>query len=97
MALDAWREGNVVRFGMEIFTTAILQANYLYTINDPEAADQSIKPKRLSPINVFATDGGYLKTVVGTGIVTTDGKIQIALPSSNPYVFITGEYRISDD
>ena len=86
-----------MRFGMEIFTTAILQADHLYTINDPEAVDQSMKPKRMTPINVFATDAGYLKTVVGTGLATTDGKIQIALPASNKYVFITGEYRISND
>lgn len=93
MAFDAWKEGNTIHFEMEVFTTAILQANRLYTINDPASTDESIRPKQHSFPSIAAMDASYSNATAGACIITTAGAIQINLASSKPYVFIRGEYR----
>ena len=94
MAADVWKEGDTVHINMEIYTSAIIQANHLYTINTPASTDTDVRPAKLSFLSVFATDSAYGNTVSASGIVTSAGAIQISIPnSSRPYVFIAGEYR----
>ena len=94
MAADVWKEGDTVHINMEIYTSAIIQANHLYTINTPASTDTDVRPAKLSFLSVFATDSAYGNTVSASGIVTSAGAIQISIPNpSRPYVFIAGEYR----
>ena len=97
MAADVWKEGDTVHINMEIYTSAIIQANHLYTINTPASTDTDVRPAKLSFLSVFATDAAYGNTVAVTGMVTPAGAIQIGIPNaSRPYVFITGEYRTAN-
>lgn len=97
MTADIWKEADTVHINMEIYTSAIIQANHLYTINTPVSTDPDVRPAKLSFLSVFATDAAYGNTVAVTGMVTPAGAIQISLPNaSRPYVFITGEYRTAN-
>ena len=94
---DVWKEADTVHINMEIYTRSVIQANYLYTINTPASTDPDVRPAKTSFLSVFATDSTYGNTVPATGIVTSEGAIQISIPnSSRPYVFITGEYRTAN-
>lgn len=97
MTADVWKEADTVHINMEIYTSAVIQANHLYTINTPASTDPDVRPAKLSFLSVFATDAAYGNTVAVTGMVTPAGAIQISLPNaSRPYVFITGEYRTAN-
>lgn len=97
MTADIWKEADTVHINMEIYTSAVIQANHLYTINTPASTDPDVRPAKLSFLSVFATDAAYGNTVAVTGMVTPAGAIQISLPNaSRPYVFITGEYRTNN-
>lgn len=94
MTADVWKEADTVHINMEIYTSAVIQANHMYTINTPASTDPDVRPAKLSFLSAFATDAAYGNTVAVTGMVTPEGAIQISIPNaSRPYVFITGEYR----
>lgn len=94
MTADVWKEADTVHINMEIYTSAVIQANHMYTINTPASTDPDVRPAKLSFLSAFATDAAYGNTVAVTGMVTPAGAIQISIPNaSRPYVFITGEYR----
>lgn len=97
MTADVWKEADTVHINMEIYTSAVIQANHLYTINTPASTDPDVRPAKLSFLSAFATDATYRNTVAVTGMVTPAGAIQISIPNaSRPYVFITGEYRTAN-
>lgn len=97
MTADIWKEADTVHINMEIYTSAVIQANHLYTINTPASTDPDVRPAKLSFLSAFATDATYRNTVAVTGMVTPAGAIQISIPNaSRPYVFITGEYRTAN-
>lgn len=97
MTADVWKEADTVHINMEIYTSAVIQANHMYTINTPASTDPDVRPAKLSFLSAFATDATYGNTVAVTGMVTHAGAIQISIPNaSRPYVFITGEYRTAN-
>ena len=97
MTADVWKEADTVHINMEIYTSAVIQANHMYTINTPASTDPDVRPAKLSFLSAFATDAAYGNTVAVTGMVTREGAIQISIPNaSRPYVFITGEYRTAN-
>lgn len=97
MTAGVWKEADTVHINMEIYTSAVIQANHMYTINTPASTDPDVRPAKLSFLSAFATDAAYGNTVAVTGMVTPAGAIQISIPNaSRPYVFITGEYRTAN-
>ena len=78
---------------MEIYTSSVIVADHLYTINAPDSIDSDIRAKSQQPLSAFATDAAYGGTVPVTAFVMPSGAIQISIPDSKkPYVFISGTY-----
>ena len=95
MTFDAWKEADVVHIMMEIYTTSVIVANHLYTINTPDSTDPDIRPKKTYCLSAFASDASYGNTVPVSALVQSSGAIQISIPDSKkPYIFISGAYRV---
>ena len=93
MTFEAWKESGAVNLNMEIYTSSVIVADHLYTINTPASVDTNIRAKSQQPLSAFATDAAYGGTVPVTAFVMPSGAIQISIPDSKkPYVFISGTY-----
>ena len=86
MTFDAWKEADVVHIMMEIYTTSVIVANHLYTINTPDSTDPDIRPKKTYCLSAFASDASYGNTVPVSALVQSSGAIQISIPDSKSHI-----------